>query len=155
MRWRPARIGVAAGLSALAALVGVGCSSSDSSSPAESTSTATTVDTQGTAELCSDYEELKASVQRLVTLDVIAAGTDGINAAVDDVKNKAATLVGSAGVFEPQVTAVTDAIDQLQSTLRALSKNGLGDSLPKISREIDAIRDASVQLGSAVKDACP
>jgi hypothetical protein len=145
---------LAAGTLMLLVLAG-GCTSSKGPSSPGPTPATPTATTQGTAEFCSDYEALKASLQHLATLNVIAVGTDGINAAVEDVRTKAVTLAGSAGVFEPQVTALTNAIDALQSTVKGLSANELPSALPKIREQIAAVGTAGQQLGSAVQTACP
>lgn len=153
-----ARYHVRAGIAATAvaiALLCAACTSSSKTTSSPSTPASPTSTTQGTAEFCSAYEALKASVQNLASLNVVAVGTNGLKAAVDDVKQKAAALAESAGVFAPQVNAVTTAIAQLESTLRNLPSSGLRGALPTISSQITAVITASRQLASAVTTACP
>jgi hypothetical protein len=147
-----------AGIGAIAIAITLYCAACTSSSKSTSSPSAPaspTSTTQGTAEFCSAYEALKASVQHLASLNVIAVGTNGLKAAADDVKQKAAALAASAGVFAPQVNAVTTAIAQLEATLRNLPSSGLRGALPTISSQITAVVTASRQLASAVTTACP
>lgn len=131
------------------------CTSSSKTTSSPSAPASPTSTTQGTEEFCSAYAALKASVQHLASLNVLAVGTNGLTAAVDDVKQKTSALAESAGVFAPQANALTTAIDQLQSTLRTVPSNGLRDALPTIGSQITAVVTAGQQLASAVTTACP
>jgi hypothetical protein len=148
-----ARVGAAA-VAILVCCGGCTSSSKSQSSPSP-TPAAPTATTQGTAEFCSNYAALKASLSQLTSLNVIAVGTSGLSAAADDVKAKATALAASAGVFAPQVNALTTAIDQLQPTVSGLSSSGLRGALPTITAQIAAVARAGQELAAAVKTACP
>jgi hypothetical protein len=144
------------GAAALAiVLSSAACTSSSKTASSPSAPASPTSTTQGTEQFCSAYEALNASVQHLASLNVVAVGTNGLKAAADDVKQKAAALASAAGVFAPQVNAVTAPIEQLESTLRNLPSNGLRGALPTITSQVTAIVTASRQLASAVTTACP
>lgn len=147
------RAGIGATLAAVALMCGA-CTSSSKTASSPSTPASPTATTQDTAQFCADYAALKTSVQHLAGLNVFAAGTNGLNAAIDDVKQKAAALAGSAGAFRPQVDALSRTIEQLQSTLRNVPSDGLQGALPKISSQIGAVGRAAEALASAVATAC-
>ena len=68
---------------------------------------------------------MRTSVDALTNLDVVAEGTNGVTAAVSDVKDDLAALRGSAGdELQPQVQAVQDAVDELETAVADLDSGG-------------------------------
>ena len=94
---------------ALTAMV-TSCGSDDSSAgdaTTTSVSTDTTTTTVATDDVCADREALRSSVDALADVDVRAEGTNGVEAAVDEVSTDLEALSASAGSeLEPQVTAL-------------------------------------------------
>ncbi len=80
-------------------------------------------DGNGTAapSVCDQADTLQQSVDELAQLDVIAAGTDGLNAAVDQVTvdvESLSVLVGTETADE--AAALKDAIEQADETFSTL-----------------------------------
>ena len=135
-----------------------GCtSSSKSSDGATNATTATSTATAtGTAAVCADYDALKASLSNLVHINVVNAGRDGIEAALDDVSAKLATLKSSAQQeFKSQIDQLDSAVNDLKTTLGNLSGNSLGGTVTTIATQLVAIGNAGRALGSAVAQTCP
>jgi hypothetical protein len=100
----------------------VSCGDDDSSS-------STTV-----ADVCADREALRSSVAALKDLDVVAEGTNGVNAAVADVKEDLTALQSSAGdELQPQVQAVQDAADELETAAADLDSGGASAALTAVA----------------------
>jgi hypothetical protein len=79
-------------------------------------SSATGSSTAPSGDVCADRDALRTSVDALTNLDVVAEGTNGVTAAVSDVKDDLAALRSSAGAdLQPQVQAVQDAVDELET----------------------------------------
>lgn len=120
---RPSRFGrrrsrIARGVIAcgVIAVLMVGCGSDDDSSADDGTSTTAT--TTARDEACADGDALTASVEQLQEVDLTAEGTDAASAAIDDVKASLTAFGESAGEdLQPQVQAVTAAIDQLETAV--------------------------------------
>ncbi len=77
----------------------------------------------GTAppSVCDQADNLQQSVDELAQLDVIAAGTNGLNAAIDQVKVDVESLTVLVGADVADEAAVlTDAIDQADETFSTL-----------------------------------
>jgi hypothetical protein len=157
----PARIALAAALSlSLAA----GCTSSSKSSGGTTNATTATSETTATsaatatstAAVCADYDALKTSLSNLVHINVVNAGRDGIEAALDDVSTKLATLKSSAQQeFTSQIDQLQTAINDLKTTLGNLSGNSLGGTVTTIATQLVAVGNAGRALGSAVAKTCP
>jgi hypothetical protein len=92
-------------------------------------SSATTV-----PEVCADREALRSSVAALEDLDVVAEGTNGLNAAVADVKEDLTELRASASdELQPQVQAVQDAVDELETAADNLDSAGASAALTAVA----------------------
>ena len=95
-----------------ALIVAAACSDGDSNG-----------DGNGTAapSVCDEADTLQQSVDELAQLDVIAAGTDGLNAAVDQVRVDVESLSALVGTeTADEAAALTDAIDQADETFSTL-----------------------------------
>ena len=93
-------------------LATAGTTSTETTAPAAESS-ATGSSTAPSGDVCADREALRTSVDALTNVDVVAEGTNGVTAAVSDVKEDLAALRSSAGdELQPQVQAVQDAVDE-------------------------------------------
>jgi hypothetical protein len=102
----------------------VGRATTETTAPvAESSATGSSTAPSG--DVCADREALRSSVDALKNLDVVAEGTNGVTAAVSAVKDDLAALRSSAGPeLQPQVQAVQDAVDKLQTAVANLDSGG-------------------------------
>ncbi len=142
------------------------CGDDDSSSTASTvatTSSATTTtrgggpttsgsSTAATGDVCADREALSESVDALKNVDLIAGGTNGLTAAIDDVKQALTALRTSAGSeLRPQVQAVQDSLDRLQTAAGNLGSGGGRAAVTAVS---DLVTSAQTLLGSLQAGAC-
>ena len=125
------------------------CGDDDSSSTA---STATTTSAAASGDVCADREALRESVDALKDVDLIAGGTNGLTAAIDDVKQALTDLRTSAGAeLQPQVQAVQDSLDRLQT---AVGNLGAGGGRAAVTAVSDLATSAQTLLGSLQAGAC-
>ena len=98
--------------------------------PATTASAATGTTVAGSSaapssDVCADRNELASSVEALQDVDVAAEGTNGVEAAIADVKDDLDALRTSAGAeLQPQVEAVQDAVDTLETAVDDFDSNG-------------------------------
>ena len=108
-------------------------SSSSSTSEASPSTAATTAATSGdstpgtaSAEVCAARDELQASITGLKDVNIVANGTTSLQAAITKVKDNLTTLKSTAGdELRPEVTALQDALTDLQSALDDVSSGGV------------------------------
>ncbi len=97
---------------AVSLIVAAACSNGDSNG-----------DANGTAapSVCDEADTLQQSVDDLAQLDVIAAGSDGLNAAIDQVRSDVESLSVLVGTDVADEAAVlTDAVEQADETFSTL-----------------------------------
>ena len=123
-------VGLALACTLLVACGDDGSPSSSSSAPTSAATSSGTSGTGGTAaptgndEVCDDYAAFRDSITALTDVDVVASGTSGLQAAVDDLRTSLQALRSSASdVAADEVTAVQSALDDLQT---AISDGGAG-----------------------------
>ena len=150
-------------LLAMGALVAA-CGSDDSSSTSDSTS-ATSPAATSTADstsdetsaapsgdVCADREALRDSVAALADVDLVAEGTNGATSAISAVKDDLAALRTSAGSeLEPEVQAVQDAVDDLETAVGNLDSGGASQAVTAVS---DLVTSAGTLFDSLEDGAC-
>ena len=95
---------------------------------------------------------MRESVDALTNVDVVAEGTNGVTAAVSDVEDDLAALRSSAGdELEPQVQAVEDALDELETAVAEIDSGGASAALAAVS---ELAGSAATLLGSLEAGAC-
>jgi hypothetical protein len=108
----------------------------------------------GSSAVCQDLAATKASISSLATLDVKAAGADGVKAAIATVRTSFETLKASAGAdLAPSVTAVTTALDNLQTTVDA-ANGDMNSAAAPIGRAVLGLAAALSALETAAKSTC-
>ena len=116
---------------ALLLLVAVGCGDDDDDSSA----------------LCTDRDQLSASVQALGDVDVTADGTDALRTAVDDVVDDVDQLAEDAGdELGDEVDAVRDAISDVGTTLGSIGDQSVSSVLESLQSELTELSDAAQTL---------
>ena len=102
--------------------------------------------------MCADRDALRTSVDALTNLDVVAEGTNGLTAAVTDVKDDVAALGSSAGSeLQPQVQAVQDAVDELETAVANIDSGGAAAAVTAVA---DVATSARTLLDSLEAGAC-
>ena len=137
------------------AMLMAACSDDDDSASSTTTATdeSTTIATTTAPDaLCDDADALSSSVADLEDVDLVAEGTDGASAAISAVQDDLAAFSESAGdELEPQVQAVEDAIDELQTAVDNLDTDPAGTALQAVS---DVATSASTLIATLDDGAC-
>ena len=130
-----------------ALIVAAACSDDDSNG-----------DANGTAvpSVCDEADTLQQSVEELAQLDVIAAGTNGLNAAVDQVRVDVESLSALVGTeVAPEAAALTDAIDQADETFSTLEdQESLLAATAEVALVIVQVATAADNLVTALSFEC-
>ena len=95
--------------------------------PASTAAAGTTSESSNAAsgDVCADRDALRTSMEALQDVDLVAEGTSGVTAAVSAIQDDLAALRDSAGAeLQPDVQAVQDALDQLQTAVADLGSGG-------------------------------
>ncbi len=118
----------------------------------DSSSAATTTTT---ASVCADREALQTSVDSLQNVDLVAEGTNGVNAAIDDVQEDLTALQTSASAeLQPEVEAVQDDVDELKTAAENLDSGGAAGAADAAAAVADVASSASTLLDSLADGAC-
>lgn len=107
-------------------------SKSSSTTEAAATTATTTATTSGSstpgtasAEVCAARDDLQSSINDLKDVN-LSSGTAGVQAAITKIKDNVATLKSAAGDdLQPQVTALQDALTDLETALKNVSSGGM------------------------------
>jgi hypothetical protein len=144
------------GLLFLACFV-TGCGeSSDSTNTATSTQATAGAAANAPTVACRDAAALKASVTQLDQLDVPKAGRAGLQAAVQDVRSRLATLRESAGnQWAAQIAELDGAVQVFQTTVASVNSDNVLDDLPAKIRNLEQIDQAWTRLESEIDQTCP
>lgn len=142
-RLPPRRAGtmlIAIGLGA-AVLVGCGDDDGDEASPQD--------------DYCAAAEELQTSVGSLTDLDVVAEGTNGLESAVNDVRDDVTELRDSAGeAAGDELDALGQSIDDLQSSLSDLGGDITAENAGAVVTAVQAVGTAAQAVQDTLTD-CP
>lgn len=167
-RHRMRCVAVSAMVAALAIAL-AGCSSSTTPTPT-STSTGTTPSASSTSpassgtpssypagkeQLCQARDQLKTSVASLTNPSLLQQGTVVIKAAVDQVQTDLNAVV-AAGTqdYQPQVTALQSALQQLQSATGNLGNGNVSQNLQAVGTAIAATGTAAADLFGQLQATC-
>ena len=106
----------------------------------------------GSGDVCADREALRSSIDALRDVDLVAQGTDGVRAAVADVKDDLAALRESAGdELRPEVEAVQDALEDLETAAGDLGSGGARAAITAVG---DVVSSSQTLLDSLQEGAC-
>ncbi len=138
-------------LAVLAVALLMAACSDDDDSASSTTAAADESTTTASDDVCDDAEALRSSVAELEDVDLVAEGTDGATAAISAVQDDLAAFGESAGdELQPQVQAVEDAIDELETAVDNLDSDPAGTALnaaanvaASASTLIDTVDDGS------------
>ena len=109
--------------------------------------------------VCDREEALEQSVQELRDLDVVATGTDGLNAAIDNVKTDADALKEAVRAdLEPEVDALESAVSDAEDTLSGIDGDAtLNEKIDDVQAAFTGVATASADLKGALQEEgdCP
>jgi hypothetical protein len=113
-------------------------------------------DATPTPSVCDQRDTLEQSVEDLTNLDVIATGTDGLTAAVDEVKADAEALKQTASdAVAPDVDALTTAIDDGKETIDNIDSDAaLSMRIADVETALGGIATAWTNLKTTIDNEC-
>ncbi|MCH7699880.1 MAG: hypothetical protein IH865_13165 [Chloroflexi bacterium] len=131
---------------ALLASVAAACGDDDGSSDTGSTST---------PSVCDQRDNLNQSVNDLAQLDVIAGGTDSLNAAIERVESDVDSLAAvTSSEVQAEVDALNDAIDRAEETFANLDDESLLAATAQVALTIADVAIAGEALVTALAVEC-
>jgi len=102
---------------------------------------------------CEAGKSLNASVSALVEVDVVAEGTNGVSAALEDVNNDLSELGESASdAASDEVDTLKAAVGELEDALSAAGDSLTADNAVSVINAIDGIRLAFSGVGETLTD---
>ena len=122
-----------------------GTSPSPAGSTAASPAGSSAASPAGGQAVCDDAAALRTAADELRALDVTAVGTDGLTAAVDEVRSAGSALKASAGSeLAPSVTALETALAALVTAVEQVPEGSIGSGAGA-----EGIRTAIADVGTA------
>jgi len=120
----------------------------ESSTPPESDAIEEPAATAGEGgDPCADRDALQSSIDSLTDVDVVAEGTNGLEAAVDAVSDDLAAVQESAGDdIQPEVDAVRTALDDVQVAVTGAA----GENAAEIATSLSGLATAASELLDAL-----
>jgi hypothetical protein len=132
-----------------------GCSSSTSATSA-ATGTGNGASASASAlAVCKSADNLKASITGLKDVNVKANGTSAVSAQVTKIKQDFATLKSDAkGQFSTEITALSNALTNLGSSIDAAKTNQNASTLTGVATAAGSVVTAGTNLVTAATKAC-
>ncbi len=134
------RRGLRAGAAAMLAgvVVVAGCGSDDESAQ---------------DQYCAAGESFESSLDELTGLDLVAEGTDGLTAAVDQVQSDLGDLRDSASeAAADEVDALEQAVDDLTDAISTLGGDLTSDNATAVGTAIDNVATAAQSVRDTLSD---
>lgn len=135
------------GYTVIAAIVvlAVACSGGDDES-----------DATPTPSVCDQADAVRQSVKSLADLNVIASGTDGLTASVDEVRTEVQALRQTVSDdIRPEAEALETAVDDAKETLSNIDSNAkLSARIADVETALGGIAIAAADLAAALKTEC-
>ncbi len=104
---------------------------------------------------CSDAAALETSVTSLADLDVVAEGTDGIEAAVGDVQSDLQDLSDSGSeVAADEIDALDDSLSGLEDSLNAAGENLTADNATDVISALGTVATSAQAVQDRFTTVC-
>lgn len=104
-------------------------------------------------QYCAAGESLETSLDELADLDLVAEGTDGLTAAVDQVRSDLADLRDSASdAAADEVGALEQAVDDLNDAISALGGELTSDNASSVGAAIENVAAATQSVLDTLSD---
>jgi len=143
--------GLAAACVLIAAAFLAGCNNSYTTT----TSGPATTSSAGTSAVCQSVQRLKASIAGLKDVNITANGTSAVSAQFTKIKQDFNAVKANAkGQFQPQVNALSGAMDTLGSSLNAAKASVNAGTLSALASAAGSVVTAGTNLVTAVSSTC-
>lgn len=110
------------------------------------------------AAVCKDVANLKASLQNLESIEVMANGLSAISDELTKIQQQLQTLKTDAkSQFSTQITDLSDALSGMKSSLNAAKANPSGGTLTTLASSVGSVVSVVIagnNLVTAVSDTC-
>jgi DNA repair ATPase RecN len=113
-------------------------------------------DATPTPSVCDQADNVQQSVEDLANLDVIASGTDGLTAAVDEVRTEVEALRQTlSDDVRPEAEALETAVTDARETLSSIDSDArLSERIAAVEEAIGGIATAAANLRTALDQEC-
>ena len=102
---------------------------------------------------CAAGESLESSLDELTGLDLVAEGTDGLTAAVDEVQSDLDDLRDSASeAAADEVSALEQAVDDLSDAISTLGGDLTSDNASAVGTAIENVATAARSVRDTLSD---
>ena len=129
-----------------------GCS--DDTTDSDTSSTATSTES-ATADVCSDVDTVKASLQALADTDVAQEGTNTLKERFATLQSDLQTLWGSAQAeAAPETDAVKAATAQLKDVLAGVKDSPTAADLAQVKPSLQAVKTSTEDLITSLGSTC-
>ena len=113
-------------------------------------------DTGSADTVCQEKEELDSAVASLTDVDVIAEGTEALNASLANVRTSLDNLGDSVSdEVADEVEGMETAVDDAEEILSDLDDASLNEQIDAVQSALTGVATASVALGTALQEDCP
>ena len=124
-----------------------------SSAPASSAAASATASAK--AAVCASVGKLKDDVVGLKDINIRANGTSAVSAQLTKIQQQFDVVKSDAhGQFSPQITAMSNALSKLSSSLTAARENLNSGTLATLAASVGAVVTTGNSLVSAVSNTC-
>lgn len=105
--------------------------------------------------VCKDVANLKASMQRLESADVMANGLSAISGELTKIKQQLQTLKTDAkGKFSAEITDLSNALSGTKSSLTSATASPNAETLTALAKSVGSVATAGNNLIMAVSSTC-
>ncbi len=106
-------------------------------------------------QVCADAAAVKASLEAIMTIDILKDGTDALSQRFETFRSDAAALVSSAqDEFKPESAAVKSSIGELETALASLKDSPNAAEIVALAPKLSAVNTSTLALLAAVAAAC-
>jgi predicted nucleic acid-binding Zn-ribbon protein len=144
---------IAGSLLLAALLLAVACGDDDTTTNGGDGTTAATT---AAADVCDQKDALEAAVDDLANLDVLAEGTNALDASVENVKTELDDLKTAVGdEVADEVEAMETAVEDAEDTLSGISDDAtLNEKIDDVQSAVTGVATAADSLITALETDC-
>jgi len=106
-------------------------------------------------DVCSKRDDLKKSVDSLLSVNPVSDGTAEVRSRLADVQSSATELAKGAGdQFAPQIDAFKSSTTKVANDVKALGGSDKAGALSDLQTDVPAVQKSYNELMDAVKSVC-
>lgn len=130
-----------------------GCS--DDTTDGDTSPTATSTESATTADVCSDLDTAKASLQALVDTNIAQEGTTTLKERFATLESDLQTLLESGQAeLAPETAAVKDSLARLKDVLAGLKESPTAADLAQVKPSLQAVKTSTEDLITSLGNTC-